>query len=91
MHFLCEAHAPPWLVDHSLGKTDVGIQLAYFGSDILKIFTFHERATGGASNGESLEIPREMLTQIKHGHLLIAIIEFGQQFRMAFNHTAHIS
>ena len=40
MHFLCEAHAPPWLVDHSLGKTDVGIQLAYFGSDILKIFTF---------------------------------------------------
>lgn len=78
MHFLCEAHAPPWLVDHSLGKTDVGIQLAYFGSDILKIFTFHERATGGASNGESLEIPRDMLTQIMHGHLLIAIIEFGQ-------------
>ena len=32
-----------------------------------------------------------MLTQIMHGHLLIAIIEFGQQFRMTFNYTAHVS
>ena len=32
-----------------------------------------------------------MLTQIMHGHLLVAIIKFGQQFRMAFNHTAHVS
>ncbi len=87
---LRSARAPLGLSTTRRGKQMLGSSLPISRSDILKIFTFHERPAGGASNGESLEIPRDMLTQIMHGHLLIAIIELGQQPGMALN-TRHTS
>lgn len=91
MHLFGEAHAPPWLVGDAFWEPNVRVESAYLAPDILKIFTFHERTACGTAHGEALQIPRDVLAQVMHGHPLVAIIEFGQQFGMPFDHAAHVA
>ena len=60
-------------------------------TDILKIFTFHERLARGAADREALQVPRDVLAQIMHRHAFVAVVELGEQPGVTQDHRAHVA
>ena len=91
MHLLGETNAPTGLVLDAFGEPERGIEPSDFPTDILKIFTFHERLARGAADREALQVPRDVLAQIMHRHAFVAVVELGEQPGVTQDHRAHVA
>ncbi len=73
------------------GNGDGGIETRGLALHVGEVLALHERPARRPSDGESLEIPGDVLAQVVHGHALVTVIEFGEQPGVAHDHAAHVT